>query len=86
MSSKTNANVASPTLRVEIRANSSLQPRSTFAQDVGQVFQVIASRDAKLAHKVLGRGFEVAVILLGLVLGPAKVSVGRDRRGALEAL
>jgi hypothetical protein len=54
---------------------------------VRQVLQVVAGRDAEFAHKVLGRALEVAVVLPAVVLlGPAKVGVGRDGAGALEAL
>jgi hypothetical protein len=64
-------------LRVEIIANSALQPRGALAEQVGQVLDVVASRDAKLAHKVLCGALEVAVVVLGrVVFGPPEVRVG----------
>lgn len=65
-----------------------LQSRRALAQQVGQVIQVIASRDAELAHEILGRVLEVAVVVAGgpILLGPPEVSVAADGGRALEAL
>lgn len=70
----------------QIITNSSLESRSPLAQDVAQVLKIVAGSDAKLAHKVLGRRFEVAILLLGLIFRPPKVRVGRNRSGTLEPL
>ena len=65
-----------PHLRVEIIANSALQPRGALAKEVGQVLNVVAGGDAELADKVLCGALEVAVVVLGrVVFGPPKVCV-----------
>lgn len=70
----------------EVRTDGSLEPRGTLSQDMAQVLEVIAGRDAKLANKVLGRRLEVAVLLLDFPLWPSKVSVGGNGRGTLKSL
>lgn len=75
---------------VQIIPNSTLQLRRALAKHARQVLQIIASGDAKLAHKVLCRSLQVAVVLDAtcalLVFGTAEVRVGRDGLGAFEAL
>ena len=74
-------------LAAKVGADSALKLSSTLAQHVGQVLQIVTGRDTKLANKVLGGSLEIAVILLSLLLfGPAKIGVGRNGRGTLEAL
>jgi hypothetical protein len=63
-------------LRVQIVPHRTLQPRRTLAQQTCQVVQIVACRDAKLAHKVFGRGFEIAVVVFRhFVFGSSKVGV-----------
>ena len=63
-------------LVAQISPDRSLQLGRAIAKRVGQVIQVVASGDTKATHKVLGRRLEVAVILLGLVVGTAEVGIG----------
>ena len=75
---------------VQIIPNSTLQLRRALAKHARQVLQIIASGDAELAHKVLCRRLQIAVVLDAtgtfLVFGTAEVGVGRDGLSAFEAL
>jgi hypothetical protein len=76
-----------PSNLTQIIPNSPLQPPRPLADQVRQVLEVVAGRDAELADEVLGRALEVAVVLARVVLlGAAEVRVGRDGAGALEPL
>lgn len=70
----------------QIAANGALKLAGSFAKHLLQVLEVIAGRDAKFADKVLGRSLNVAVLLRLLLIVTAKVGIGRNGRGALEAL
>lgn len=72
----------------EVGPDGALQLRGALAEGAAQVLEVVAGRDAEAADKVLGGRLEVAVVVDGRVVlvGPAEVGVGRDGRGALEAL
>jgi hypothetical protein len=75
---------------VEVIPNSTLQLRRTLAEHTRQIFQIIASGNAELAHEVLCRSLQIAVVLDAtralLVFGAAEVSVRGDGLCALEAL
>lgn len=73
-------------LVAKVAADGTLQSRRALAHQVAQVLQVVAGSDAKLTHKVLGGRLQIAVVLLFLLLGAAKVRVGRDGRRAVESL
>lgn len=75
---------------VQVIPNSALQLRRALAKHTRQVLKIVASGDAELAHKVLRRGLQIAVVLDAtgafLVFGTAEVGVGRYGLCALEAL
>lgn len=75
-------------LAPEVAPDGALEAGSAFAESLGELLQVVAGRDAKLADQVLGSALEVAVVVgrANVLLGPAEVGVGRDGRRALEAL
>lgn len=73
-------------LVAKVRSDGSLEPGGHLARHLCQVLEIITGRDAKLAHKVLGRRLEIAILLLRLILRSSKVSIGRDGTRALEAL
>lgn len=79
-----------PNLTVQIPRHGTPQFPPTLAGHVDQVLEVVAGRETEFANKVLGRGFEVAVLAVleagHVVLGAPKVGVGRDARRALEPL
>lgn len=59
----------------EVISDSTLKLDSTLTNQVAQVLEIVASGDAEPAHKVLGCGLEVAVVLLGLLLWSSEVGV-----------
>jgi hypothetical protein len=69
-----------------------LQLRRPVPEHRGKIVQIIRCRDPKPPHKVLGCDLEVAIVLDAarrcreIVLGMAKVRVGRNAGGALKAL
>lgn len=75
---------------VQVIPNGTLQLRRALAQHTRQVLQIISSGDAELAHKVLCRSLQVAVVLNAtgalLVFGTAEVGVGGNGLRAFEAL
>jgi hypothetical protein len=75
-------------LAPEIIPNSPLQLSRPLTHEIRQILQVVPSRDAKLAHEVLGGGFQIAVLVGAgfIVFVTAKVGIGGDGAGALEAL
>ena len=88
--SKESPNLQKHSLIVQVVPNSTLQLRRALAEHARQVLKIIASGDAKLAHKVLCGSLQVAIVLDAtgalLVLRTAEVGVGRDGLCALEAL
>jgi hypothetical protein len=75
---------------VQVIPNSTLQLRRTLPKHTRQVLQIIASGDAELAHEVLCRSLQIAVVLNAtralFVFRTTEVGVGRDGLCALEAL
>jgi hypothetical protein len=66
-------------LRVEIVPYSALQLGRSLAQHARQILEIVTSRDAEFAHKVLCGGLEVAVVFFGgVVFWAAEVGVGGD--------
>lgn len=74
------------TLVPQIRPDRTLQLRRTVTERAGKVLNVVPCGDAEATDEVFGGGLEVAVLLLDLVVGAAKVGVRGDGAGALEAL
>jgi phage-related minor tail protein len=76
---------ASVNLRVQIISDRALQPAAHFADQITDVFQVVASGDAEFADEVLGRGLEVTVVIIGdIVFRAAEIGVGGNSGCALE--
>jgi len=74
-------------LRVEIPRHRASQLSSALACHTDQILQIIARRNAELAHKILRGALQIAVLLPGhVVLRPAEVRVAADGLRALEAL
>lgn len=66
-------------LAVEIAADSALKLGSTLAKNLGKILQIVSSRDAKLANKVLGCTFKVSIFISAIfLLGTSKVCVRRN--------
>ena len=81
--------IRSRPLAVQIPGHRAPQLSPALARNVDQVFQIIASREAHLAHEVLRRRLNIPVVAIlktGFVLRPAKVRIAGDRCGSLEAL
>lgn len=74
-------------LVAQVAPDRALQLGRALSQHLGQVLQVVTGGDTEFPHKVLGGALQVAIVLaVVLLLGSAEVGVGRDGRGALEAL
>jgi hypothetical protein len=74
-------------LTIQVSPNSTLQLNSALAQNIGQIFQIIACCDTKSAYKVLGRGFHIPIVIgIEILFWSAKVGVGRDGGCAFKAL
>ena len=76
-------------LAIQVTANGTLQLACSFTTDADQVFQIITSGDAKLAHEFPCRGFKVSIVpTLGrqIILWATEIRVAGDRGRTLEAL
>lgn len=87
---KTPLNLQKHSSVVQVIPNSTLQLRRALAKHTRQVLQIISSGDAELAHEVLCRSLQIAVVLNAtgalLVFGTTEVCVGRDGLRAFETL
>lgn len=70
----------------EVSADGTLQLLAGLAGQLAKVLQVVASGNTESTNEVLGGALEVTVLLLRLILGAAKVCVGRDGGCPLETL
>jgi hypothetical protein len=74
-------------LTIKIASNSTLQLSSTLTQDLGQVVQIITSRDTKLPDEILSCRLEITVVFSSInLVRSAEICVGGNRGGTLETL
>jgi hypothetical protein len=76
---------------VEVIPNGPLQLRRPLAKHTRQILEIVTSSDPKLAHKVLRRRFQIAVVFDAtgaslFVFWTAEVGIGRYGLRAFEAL